>query len=115
MPEEVDEEHEKALKNIESMFEYADYLSVFSLDDTMDEYDGLDEAILLGILKAQKRTSAFERWDERSVLTSQLKMALIWDRIDVANKFIFSEDKLCDVKIKILQLLKLILNSQLLF
>jgi hypothetical protein len=98
MPEELDEEHRKVLRNIELMFEeYAKYLSVFAMEDTLDEYDGLDEAILFGILKAQKRTSAVEKWDEKSVLTTQLKMALIWDRIDVANRFIFSEDKLWEV------------------
>ncbi len=98
IPEKPREEHERVLAIIENIFEYIDYLSVFSVDGT-DEMDGLDDAILNGILKAQKKKSEEEKGaDSKVLVTNQLKFALTWNRIDVANKFIFSEEKLWEVQ-----------------
>ncbi len=98
IPDKPRQEHERVLTDIEKIFEYMDYLSVFSVDGG-DEINGLDDAILYGILKAQKKKTEEEKGANlKNMITSQLKLALTWNRIDVANKFIFSDDKLWETE-----------------
>lgn len=95
LPDKSKEFHAEVLKTIKKMFEYQDYLNIFSVESA-DEINELDEAILKGILKAQRKQSGAAR-DEKRAFNSQVKLALTWNRIDVADKYIFNEDKLRSV------------------
>jgi hypothetical protein len=101
LPDEEQSEHKHILDVVEDIFEYFEFLSVYSLEadtDSVDtDCDGLDEAILHGVLKAQRRIASDEGRDERSHMTSRLKMALVYERVDVAKKFVFNDEKIWDV------------------
>ena len=73
------------MSNFEETLKYPHLLSVFRLDSNenqnIDNAD-IDIAILRALLKAKK-----------SNYKAQLKLALTWDRIDIAKNFIFTDDK----------------------
>ena len=73
------------MSNFEETLKYPHLLSVFRLDSNenqnIDNAD-IDIAILRALLKAKK-----------SNYKAQLKLALTWDRIDIARNFIFTDDK----------------------
>lgn len=52
----------------------------------------IDVAILHALLRSEKVTSETES-------QSQLKLALSWNRVDIARKFIFTEDRKDNVRI----------------
>ena len=59
---------------------YRRFLSAYSMDIKEASDSSIDLAILQALLKAQKN------------LQSQLRLALTWDRVDIAKKYIFSEE-----------------------
>jgi hypothetical protein len=83
-PEEID----KILNYIELSLNptYAHLLSVFRSSDDNAE---VDVAILRALLKAVRKGSE-ENGSER--YQAQLKLALAWNRIDIAKNFIFTDE-----------------------
>ena len=90
-------------------FNFFELLSVYTQDKNSDySTEEIDEAILFSIMKAQKRylenikdnmdnsekTKNAEKLEEiqREVKKAQLKMAITWDRSDIARKFIMEID-----------------------
>lgn len=74
------------LKYLEETLNYAHLLTVFRLDSSLsDQTTDIDIAILHSLLKAKNDKFG------------QLKLALTWNRIDIARKFIFTEDKTWEV------------------
>ena len=65
--------------------EYPHLLSVFSFNG-QTQTNEIDIAILNALLKAKK-----------SNFIAQLKLALTWNRIDIAKEFIFTTDKTWEV------------------
>ena len=79
------------MDNINVTFRFFDLLSVYTQDKNSDySTDEIDEAILYALLKAQKSIIKSEEIQEAK--KSQLNLALTWDRVDMAKKFIFSEN-----------------------
>ena len=76
------EKVEKAMKTFTEIFQphYRRFLSAYSMDIKEASDSSIDLAILQALLKAQKN------------LQSQLRLALTWDRVDIAKKYIFSEE-----------------------
>ena len=73
------------MSNFEETLKYPHLLSVFRLDSNENQHidnADIDIAILRALLKAKK-----------SNYKAQLKLALTWDRIDIARNFIFTDDK----------------------
>jgi len=79
-----DENKEKILLDMEQIFhpENRHLITVFSLKADNNTSD-IDEAIIDALIKAKK-----------SNFHSMTRMCLEWDRVDVARKFIFTEDNL---------------------
>jgi hypothetical protein len=75
----------KILEQFEETLKYSHLLTVFRLESS-DQAKDVDVAILQALLKAKKDKSA------------QLKLALTWDRIDIAKSYIFAEDKTWEVQ-----------------
>ena len=73
---------EKILKDIEKIFhpKFEHLLSVFDLNADKNAND-MDEAILKGLLKAKKNQ-----------YRSMIRLCLIWNRVDFARNFIFTQD-----------------------
>ncbi|CAF0919426.1 unnamed protein product [Brachionus calyciflorus] len=69
------------VRSLENVLQYSKLLSVFRLDSSKKRNE-VDVAILRSLLKAQSDSSI-----------AQLKLALTWNRIDIAKDFIFTEDK----------------------
>ena len=84
-------------ETIKAIFEEMEFLTIFSVESA-DQVTELDEAILSGILKAQKKLS---EGNEKRLIKSQLNLALTWNRLDVAKSYIFKEDNLLDVSVQV--------------
>jgi hypothetical protein len=95
LKEKKKEDHDDVMKSIKDILKNMDLITVFSSDSIVD----LDQAILFAILKAEKSKLLKDKKskDEKNTLLKQLKLALKWNRIDVAEKYIFNEDKLWEV------------------
>ncbi|CAF0945028.1 unnamed protein product [Brachionus calyciflorus] len=96
-----DDEIKEMVSTITEIFKINNFhlLNAFSIESTKQTNE-MDEAILHAILKAEKsrikkklqQKKEEEEAQEKNLLISQLKLALTWDRIDVAKKYIFEND-----------------------
>lgn len=70
------------MKNFTEIFQphYRRFLSAYSMDVKEGIDSSIDLAILQALLKAQRN------------IQTQLRLALTWDRVDIAKKYIFSEE-----------------------
>ncbi|KAL8572120.1 hypothetical protein ACOMHN_052917 [Nucella lapillus] len=69
---------------VEQCVQKPDFISVFDLESTYETPDGgMDVAILKAILKANQNS-----------VTGQLKLALTWNRVDIAKSVILTSDPL---------------------
>lgn len=84
------------LKSFEEILEYPHLLTVYRLSFSELGND-MSMSILRSLLKAKKDN-----------YRAQLKLCLTWDRIDIAENFIFTEDKVWDVKFDFFLLLNFI-------
>ena len=111
-----DKNHQELLAKIIEFFKYFDLLSVFSLDAD-DQINEIDETILNSLLKAKRRISGPKNDNAeksitkyflleldfktkiffKDILKAQLQLALTWDRIDVAKKFILNDNQIWEV------------------
>lgn len=83
----------KILDTIISTFNYFDLLSVYTQDRNSDySTDEIDEAILYAILKSQKHLLKDEL--SEAAKQAQLKLAITWDRYDMAKKFILNDSEI---------------------
>ena len=76
----------KILEQFEETLKYPHLLTVFRLEHS-EQGNDIDVAILQSLLKAKKDN-----------YKAQLKLALTWDRIDIARNYILTEDKIWEVR-----------------
>nr|WDP79898.1 transient receptor potential cation channel subfamily M member 1-1 [Apostichopus japonicus] len=79
------QKHEDLLRDISNIAYRKNLVTIYNADST--ETEDIDHSILLALLKASNLRSS-----------SQLKLALIWNRVDIAKEAIFSGSKTWDVK-----------------
>ncbi|KAK3094835.1 hypothetical protein FSP39_006870 [Pinctada imbricata] len=82
--EEIDKNIESNLSNVMECMKHRELISIFN----MNKHEELDIAILSALLKSK----AAQRNEE--IRLSQLKLALTWNRSDIAQEEIFREDVL---------------------
>ncbi|XP_061184290.1 transient receptor potential cation channel subfamily M member-like 2 [Saccostrea echinata] len=80
----IEENLEKHLRNVKKCMEHRDLINIFP----MNKHEDLDIAILTALLNSK----AGEASDK--IRQNQLKLALTWDRDDIAQEEIFREDVL---------------------
>lgn len=83
---------EEILKHFEEVLEYSHLLTVYSLDSD-EQANGIDIAILRALLKAKQNNHK-----------AQVKLALTWNRVDIAKNYIFTEDRTWNVIFKFLKI-----------
>jgi hypothetical protein len=95
--DEKDKQAQEILDTIIATFNYYDLLSVYTQDKNSDySTDEIDEAILFAILKSQKHLLKEEITE--ATKNAQLKLAITWDRVDMAKKFILNENQLWETE-----------------
>jgi hypothetical protein len=99
LPKKKAEDHNSVLENVEKILQYFEYLTVFSTENNPDgKTSGLDDSIINGIIKAQnKKCEDDKKADMDTLRVEQLQLAIKWNRIDVANKYIFNDEKVWQV------------------
>jgi hypothetical protein len=101
-----DKDNDAIVNNIKKILEpkYSNLLTVFRLES--QEVHDIDIAILTALLKGKNRLAVlfqqgtFSIWDlkqccldkARAEPKSQLKLALKWNRVDIARNYIFKQD-----------------------
>ncbi|XP_061184292.1 transient receptor potential cation channel subfamily M member-like 2 [Saccostrea echinata] len=80
----IEENLEKHLRNVKKCMEHRDLINIFP----MNKHEDLDIAILTALLNSKAGDTSTE------IRQNQLKLALTWDRADIAQEEIFREDVL---------------------
>lgn len=74
-------------------------LNLMTVCRPVNDHADIDVAILRALLRKEKSQ------ESATYLQTQLKLALKWNRIDIAKKFIFTEENTDKVRIELKQLI----------